>query len=312
MPDRLTVDVGVVTWNTAELTVTALRRLLDSDQGCDIRLLVHDNGSADGTPDAVAELVPEADLEAGDANLGFGPAMNRLIARSGAAWFLALNPDAWPEPGAVGRLVAAGESRPRAGAVAPRLLRPDDSLEHSTHPFPSVGVAALDAVGGRRWLPRALLDRLALEGSWDHDRARAVDWAVGAALLLRRRTLDEVGGFDESYFMYAEDLDWCWRARRSGWEIRFEPAAVVRHVGNASGATGYGWDRIAAETRSAHRFLTRTRGPVRAWSYEAVSAVAAGERWAGARLRRDHHDAERWARQVRAHLSAGRPAPRPS
>src|ERR1041385_3215745 len=98
---RPRVDVGVVTWNTAQLTADALRNLIDSDQGVDIRLLVRDNGSEDGTPEVVAQKVPEAEIEVGP-NVGFGAGTNALIAKSDAPWFFALNPDAWPEPGRVG------------------------------------------------------------------------------------------------------------------------------------------------------------------------------------------------------------------
>src|SRR6266540_2305880 len=102
---RPTVDVGVVSWNTGELTAAALRRTLDFDQGCDLRLLVHDNGSTDGTVAILTRLVPEAEIEAGRTNLGFAAGANRLLARSDADWFFLLNSDAWPEPGAIATLV---------------------------------------------------------------------------------------------------------------------------------------------------------------------------------------------------------------
>lgn len=297
---RPRVDVGVVTWNTGELTATALRRLLDHDQGADLRVLVHDNHSADGTTDAIAAAVPEAEVVAGTENLGFGAGMNRIIARSTAPWFLALNPDAWPEPGAIGRLVAAAEADPRIGAVAPRLERPDGSLEHSTHPFPSVFVGAVMAAQGHRWLPPRVADRLYLEPAWDHRRPRDVPWAVGAALLFRRRALDEVGGFDaDRFFMYVEDLEWCHRARRHGWSIRFEPAAVVVHVGNASGAQKYGDSRTATYLRNTNRWYRDERGPARTALYRAVNAAGATVQARLARRRGDDAAAA-WWRQIRA------------
>ena len=296
------VDVGVVTWNTRDLTVDALRRLLDSDQGCELRLLVRDNASSDGTPLAVAEHVPEADLDAGTENLGFAAGVNRLLERSTADWFLALNSDAWPEPGAIGRLVEAATAHPRAAAVAPRIERPDGTLEHSTHPLPSLGVAAVYATGGDRWLPSGRLDRLLLEGHWHHDEPRDVGWAVGAALLMRRAAVEEVGGFDERFFMYAEDLEWCWRARQRGWTIRFEPGAVVRHVGNASGQQGYGAHRTAAYLRNTYRFYASEHGLPATAAFRALNAVAAARRWAGARWRAEDGRARYWADQLRAHL----------
>src|SRR5579872_1031064 len=160
------VDVGVVTWNTAELTVQALRCLLDSDQGCDVRVLVHDNASSDGTPEALKERVPEVEIEVSTQNLGFAGGVNRLIRRSDSPWFFMLNSDAWPEPGALSALVETVERYPRCAAAAPLLRRVDGTVEHSTHRFPSISVALLDAVGGRRWLPHGVLEHLYLEGAW--------------------------------------------------------------------------------------------------------------------------------------------------
>ena len=299
------VDVGVVTWNTRDLAVQNLRRLLDSDQGCRIRLLVRDNGSSDGTAAAVRELVPEAEMDSDERNLGFSVGMNRLLARGTAPWFLALNPDAWPEPGAVAALVRAGEALPTAAAVAPRIERPDGTLEHSTHPFPSLRMAFLHALGGRQWLPQRVLEREMLEGFWDHDEARPVHWAVGAALLMRRSLVEEIGPFDEGFFMYAEDLEWCWRVHQAGYDILFEPGARFRHLGNVSGALAYGAGRIEVETAAALRFHRTAYGPASTTAYRYVSAVAAAELWAGARLRGDHAAAERWSRQARALVRGG-------
>jgi N-acetylglucosaminyl-diphospho-decaprenol L-rhamnosyltransferase len=313
------VDVGVVTWNTRDLAVQCLRRLVSASPGCRIRLLVRDNGSTDGTPAAIREWVPEAELDADDRNLGFAAGMNRLLDRGTAPWFLALNPDAWPEDGAIGALVEAGEELPTAAAVAPRIERPDGTLEHSTHPFPSLRMAFLHALGGRWWLPHRVLEREMLEGHWEHDRARPVQWAVGAALLMRRSLVAEVGAFDEGFFMFAEDLEWCWRVHQAGYDVLFEPRARFRHVGNASGQQAYGAGRVEVETASALRFHRMYHGRASTTAYRYVSAVAAAELWAGARLRGDHAAAERWSRQARALVRATNsgsgptppPAPRP-
>ena len=306
--NRPRVDVGIVTWNTAQLTAGAVRRLIDTDQGCDLRVLVHDNASSDGTVGALAAAAPEADIEAGTTNVGFARAVNSLVARSRAPWFLALNSDAWPEPGAIGTMVEAAEKDPEVAAVAPLLLRPDGTVEHSTHPFPTLGVAALDAVAGRRWLPAALLDRLYLEGSWSQDRTRVVDWAVGAALLFRRSALDAIGGLDERFFMYVEDLEWCWRARSRGWKVLFEPTAVVRHVGNASGGSRFGGARPALEAANLDVFLRSTRSPVVARTFRMLSALASGRLLLEARRKGDAAATAHWRSVMRSHLALD-PAP---
>lgn len=292
------VDVGVVTWNTAELTVRALRHLLDTEQGVALRVLVRDNASTDGTAAAIQRAVPEAEVDRGAENIGFAAGVNTIIGRCGAPWFLALNSDAWPRPGAIGRLVRTAQDRPRAAGVAPRLERPDGSLEHSTHPFPSLRVAATMAVGGDRWFPRPLRERMLLDGTWQHDRPRRVDWAVGAALLMRRSAIDDVGGFDERFFMYAEDLAWCWEATQRGWSIEFDPAAVVVHVGNASGTHRYGGRRTRAYLENTHRWYKAAHGPASSAAYRALNALGAARMQVVAR-RRDDPAAAAWWREVR-------------
>jgi GT2 family glycosyltransferase len=298
---RPRVDVGVVTWNTSELTVRALRRLLDSDQKAELRVLVHDNGSSDGTADAVRREVPEADVVACDDNLGFAAAVNRLLERSDAPWFLMLNSDAWPEPGAVGELVAAALRHPQAAVVVPRLERPDGSLEHSTHPFPSVVVAGASALR----LQNAWARQRALHGAWQHDHEREVDWAVGAAWLLRRDAVDRIGGLDESFFMYVEDLEWCHRARRLGWQVWFTPAAVVVHVGNASGEKKYGAERTATWTANTYRFYRRHHGAARTGAYRAANAAGALLAAVRALAGRHPQTARFWWRQIPLHFRRG-------
>lgn len=303
-PGRPRVDVGVVTWNTAELTATALRRLLDVESGCDLRLLVRDNASTDGTVEAIRAAVPEAEIEAGAQNLGFAAGVNTLIRRSDAPWFLALNSDAWPQPGAIKRLVDTAESHPGVAVAVPRLVRPDGSLEHSTYPFPSLAVAAIFAAGGPAVVGRRLADRFFLEGGWGHDRPRRVDWAVGAAWLMRRTAIDALGGLDERYFMYAEDVEWCWRARQSGWGVWFDPSAEVVHVGNASGAQRHEdmARRTAAYLRNTYRFYRRAHGPTSTVAYRALNLAAAARLYALFRYRREPEVAAYWRSQWGVHL----------
>jgi N-acetylglucosaminyl-diphospho-decaprenol L-rhamnosyltransferase len=303
MPKRPLVDVGIVTWNTAELTVKGVRHLLDTDQGCDLRILVRDNASSDGTPDTLAEGVPEAEIDAGTHNLGFAAGVNTLIARSSAPWLFLLNSDAWPQPGAIGALVRAAESNPRAAAVVPRIEYPSGRLQHSTHPFPSLRVAATVAFAWNR-IPRRKADELMLEGAWKHDRPRRVDWAIGAAMLLRRSALETVGGFDERFFFYAEDLEWCWRARKHGLDVWFEPTAVVHHVRSASGDQLYGGKRTRAHFHNALRFYRSEHGTVKAAAWWGLNMIGSALQLAGALVRRDRALARRWAQRTLAQAQA--------
>src|SRR5437764_967387 len=167
----------MLTWNTRDVTAAALASLRATDQGVPYRLFIRDNGSADGTARAAAEAFPSAVVDAAPDNVGFAAGMNSLIARTSAPYVFILNGDAWPEPGALQRLVAVAAARPHVGLVAPLLLRPDGSLEHSTWPFPSLALSLLYATGLRALVPHRLGERWMLEDDWRHDRSRAVGWA---------------------------------------------------------------------------------------------------------------------------------------
>lgn len=286
---RPRVDVGIVSWNTRELTLAAVRALHDRDWGCEVRVLVRDHASADGTADALVGL--DVELDRHDANPGFAAGINALIARSSAPWFLALNSDATPQPGALAALVRALEQEPRAAAVSAALRRPDGTQEPAALPFPTVRAAAAGLLR-----PRAPVQ----------PRHRtAVDWVAGAAVLFRRTALDDVGLLDESFHMYAEDLEWCWRARGRGWEVLVEPAAVVVHVGNASGTQAYGQRRPAAVAASTDAFLRSTRGATIATTYRFLVAAAAGRQWLRASRSGDPGRAAHWRRELAAQLHPG-------
>ena len=232
--------------------------------------------------------------------------MNRLIGRSDAPWFFPLNSDAWPEDGCLATLIEAAEACPRAATVAPLVLRPDGELEHSTHPFPSPRVAAMMALGSKRWIRRRG-DQLLIEQAWMHDRRRTVDWAVGAALLMRREALDDIGPFDERYFMYVEDLEWCWRARQRGWDVLFEPSAVVRHIGNVSGRARYGRQRTAAYMANTYRFYADQHGRAAMQVLRALNVAGVVRQMAAAALARDRERRAYWRSMVPAYMGRGAP-----
>jgi hypothetical protein len=252
----------MVTWNTRDTTLEALAALY-AVAPAGTRVLLRDNGSSDGTAEAIAAAYPDVELDAGEANLGFAGGVNTILRRSTAPWVLLLNSDAWPEAGAIEEMVECAQRHPLAAAVAPTLRDRDGRPEISTWPFPSI---LTTLVAGRR-------------GYYDPSRAdhaeRAVDWAVGAALLLRREALEEIGKLDESLFMYAEDVEWCWRARECGWEIWLAPEAVIWHIGNASGAHRYGASQPAKWIPNSVAVYRRRHTAIGTWLWQATNSLSA-------------------------------------
>jgi N-acetylglucosaminyl-diphospho-decaprenol L-rhamnosyltransferase len=196
--------------------------------------VVVDNGSTDGSIEMVEGEFPAVRLEVLAQNPGYGAASNVAFSLCRSEYVLLLNSDTELKPGALEALTAHLDRCPRAGIVGPRLLNPDGTLQKSTFPFPSPLVPFVkrrpvaDVVG----LVPVLRD--AFVGAWAHDHTRRVPWVLGAALAIRRTAYEAVGGFDESYVMYYEEVDLCYRLRQEGWETHFTPATEVIHVGGAS------------------------------------------------------------------------------
>ncbi len=197
-------------------------------------IIVVDNASTDGTAAWLRAAWPQVRLIAGPVNLGFGRANNRGMAVARGAWLLLLNPDTVVQPGALDRLLAFGESRPAAGLIAPRLRYSDGSLQRNAFRFPGAVQVALDLFPLH---PRLL--ESPLNGRYPAEQRSTaapfqIDHPLGAAMLVRRAVVDEVGGFDEGFFMYAEEVDWCRRIRAAGWEIWQVPAAEIVHLAGQS------------------------------------------------------------------------------
>ncbi|HWF75365.1 MAG TPA: glycosyltransferase family 2 protein [Solirubrobacteraceae bacterium] len=252
------VAIAVVSWNTRELLDACLSSLAREVQDGRAEVWVVDNGSSDGSAAHVREHHPWAHVLEGE-NVGFGAAVNRVAAHTSTPWIAAANADVAFTDGALAAMLAAGAAHPEAGAIAPKLVLADGRVQHSVHPFPTLALTLVFNLGLAEAIP-ALGDRLAIAGRWDAGRARNVDWALGACLLVRRRAWDAVGGFDARQWMYAEDLDLAWRLRRAGWRTRFEPAAVVAHAGGAATAQAWGPESTERWLWSTYAWMLHRRG----------------------------------------------------
>ena len=236
-PDQLLLSVVVVSYNTRELTLRCLREL--TEHLCAERLSheiwVVDNASQDGSARAIEREFPDANLMMSNANLGFGPANNLALQHAQGRYLLLLNSDAFVHEGAISRLIELLDdpAKARVGAVGPRLLNEDGSLQRSCWKFPSPARSWFESLGLARlgWAHPQCSDYY----RWAHDEQRSVDFVIGACLLVRREVYQEIGGFDPAFFLYAEETDWQKRMRGAGWDIVFRPDALVTHLGGSSG-----------------------------------------------------------------------------
>jgi GT2 family glycosyltransferase len=293
------VTIAVVSWNTRDLLERCLASLAPEVERGRLQAWVVDNASTDGSPELVRERFPWATLVASEENLGFGRAVNHVAERTTSEWIAPANADIALRPGALDALLDAGARDPGAGAIAPRLVLPDGSTQHSVFAFPTIPYTALLAGGVFRLAP-SLGDRYAVPGLWDKERPRRVPWAVAALLLVRRRAWDEIGGFDSRQWMYAEDLDLGWRLREAGWATRYEPGAAVDHEAGAATMQLFGPELAPHWQRSTYGFLARRRGVAHAWAIALLNAAGAIPRWLRL-VPRSLRDPDAYAELRRAH-----------
>jgi GT2 family glycosyltransferase len=280
------VAVAVVSYNTRDLLLRCLDSLAPDVVAGRASVTVVDNRSTDGSLEAVRTRVPWAHVIDPGANLGFGPAVNLVASRTRSEWLLAANADVELERGALEALLAAGVD-PSVGCVAPQLVLPTGSPEHSVHPFPTVPLTLAFNLRLHR-LRATFGERMCLNGAWDPGRARDVPWAIGACLLLRRKAFEHAGGFDERQWMYAEDVDLQWRLGMLGWRTRYAPEASVRHESGAAARDAFGEQRTGRFMAATYEMLRRRRGPVRMWATAIINiagaAVRADRSWLKAHL----------------------------
>jgi N-acetylglucosaminyl-diphospho-decaprenol L-rhamnosyltransferase len=280
------VGVVVVTLNA----MPYLARCLASVQEYDT--VVVDHGSTDGTQDYVVTRFPSATLIE-QQNLGLAAGWNRGMQELGSPrYFFLLNADAWAFNNAILRLVAFANEHADAAIVGPQLLNTDGSLQPSIRGFPTAWRLATQYWLLRRLAPNVRLFAAASGAGMDYSKTCEVEWIMGAAMLVRHEAVQEVGALDEGFFLFSEEVDWCYRFVQMGWKIFYRPDAKVMHVGEAS--HGGRWTRELA--RSNLRYMLKHHGPRSAerarWIMAFGLAAQAGMRrgW----KRRAYWETARW------------------
>ncbi|MCC7494657.1 MAG: glycosyltransferase family 2 protein [Fimbriimonadaceae bacterium] len=297
-----TVSVVIVNWNTCELLRNCLRSLPAASAG-ELRIepVVVDNGSHDGSPEMVAAEFPEAVLVRNTANVGFVLANNQGLAAASGDYLFMLNSDTEAEPGCLDALVAA-LADPAVGAAAPKLLNTDRSYQFSAGAFPQIWLRMLPAHFEHRF--NTAQSRIHADASEN----TVVDWLVGAALLTRRDVYQRVGGLDERYFMWWDDIDWSQKLRAAGFQRVYVPGAQVVHHGRQSGGRLENWRLQQQLFDSEYTYLRLHAGWLPTALVYASRSLKALGRWClplperdGAAVRLRYH-ASRWRRFLGAKL----------
>jgi hypothetical protein len=254
MSEGIDLSVVIVNWNVKALLAKCLRSLMDAPgwqlippdgeaaapDGRAMEIWVVDSASSDGSAEMVRQDFPGAGLIANTENVGFTRGNNQGIARCRGRAILLLNPDTEVLGDALGVMLEYLDAHPDAGVAGPRITTPDGGVQPSRRRFPTYATAFVESTCLQQWFPRHPL--LARYYMWDapDDREQDVDWLEGACLLARTEAVQQVGGLDERFFMYSEELDWCQRIKAAGWRVVYLPQAQILHYGGKSS------DQVAA------------------------------------------------------------------
>ena len=240
------LSIVIVSWNVRDLlrrclqsVVTEARPSPDDGVFCigdwEVEILLVDNASTDGSSEMVRDEFPQIQLIANDENRGFTAANNQGLALSQGRHLLLLNPDTEIVGDALETMIDYAQANGEVGALGPRLLNTDGSPQSSRRRFPTYSTALIESTVVQEWWDdNHILSRYYMADT-PEDAIQTVDWVVGACLLVRRQAYEQVGGLDEGFFMYSEELDWCRRIKNAGWEIVYLPTAtIIHHEGRSS------------------------------------------------------------------------------
>ena len=260
----MTLSILIVSWNTRDMLVKCLNSIVKNEPSFEYEIIVVDNGSRDGTVETVTSffghnkrirVIPSLK------NLGFARANNLAYENSAGEYILMLNPDTEVQDDALQTLVDYLAGHPGVGIVGPKLVNPDGSLQESVRRFPDVWSSLLVFSG----LHRFIRPRRYLMDGFDYGQTAGVDQVMGAALLTRRKIIQELGFLDPKFYLWYEEVDFCRRVKSRGYEVKFFPGAVVAHAGAQSFSQLDIYDRKKILARSLFYYF-RKNGSVGAAS----------------------------------------------
>ena len=231
----LDLSVCIVSWNVWDDLRACLDSLYDGGNQLAVEVIVVDNASVDDTVKLLTGQYPQVYLIQNEQNRGFAAGCNQGMQQGTGRYFLLLNPDTIVPARALDELVQFADNHPQAGIIGPKLLYPDGRLQYSCRRFPTVTAALFRNTFLGRIVPgvRSVTDYLLAD--WDHNQVREVDWVSGACMLVRRELTEQIGLLDDQFFWGSEDVDYCWRAHRAGWQILYTPQPQIIHaVGRSS------------------------------------------------------------------------------
>ena len=242
---RVDISVIVVSYNTRDLLEECLTSLFSNPPACVFEVLVVDNNSRDGSRALLARRFSDCTVIGNRRNLGFARAANQAYSVSRGDYCLVMNPDLRVLPGSIQTLWEFMQSHPDVGVAFPKLYNPDGSLQHSCRTFHTIGSIFLRRTPLGKLFPNSRILRDHLMTDWDHNTEREVDWALGGCMMVRRKAVSDPQLFDERFFLYFEEVDLCYRMKKTPWRVIYSPeAAMIHHHLRESAGKGLNRQKI--------------------------------------------------------------------
>jgi GT2 family glycosyltransferase len=233
---RPDLTISIVNTDNRAMLVRCLRVLEQPAPKLALELFVVDNASTDGSAELLGREFPHVRVLENSERLGFAASHNRALAQGTGRYLIILNDDTAVLPGCFETMVRFMDAHPDAGACGAQLLNPDGSLQRTANRFPTLLFGIFEALALNRLLPNNPIWRHNIYADWDRTTAREVDAVSGAALLIRQEALAQIGLLDPNFFIYSEEIDWCYRLHQRGWKVYYLPEARITHFGGQSTA----------------------------------------------------------------------------
>lgn len=263
-PGEIDVSIVIVNWNTRDITRSCLKSIYSAAGTVHFEIILVDNDSSDGSAEMVAVEFPEVRLICNRHNAGFAAANNQGIGMAWGRYVLLLNSDTIVLDAAIAKAVQFADQHPQAGLVGCQTRCPNGDVQYNCYLFPSLLnlFLSLTKLQVLFWY-KPFFGRYRL-GWWDYGSVREVDGIAGCFMLARKTAIDEVGPMSEDYFMYSEDIDWCWRFHKAGWKVLYTPDPQIIHLGGCSSSQA-ATDMHLMERRSLLIFLEKKSGKLVRW-----------------------------------------------
>ena len=272
------ISIIIINWNVKQLLAACLDSIYQSNTTATLETIVVDNASGDDSIQMVRDRFPQVKLIANAENLGFAKGNNIGVTQASGDFIFLLNPDTRLHADALSILLDYLQSHPETGVVAPQLLWPDGSVQSSRRRFPMPATMMFESTLLEQWFPRNRAARRYKLADVPPNQIQRVDWAVGAAVFLRREVWEKIGGLDETLFMYFEETDWFRRMAETQWQCHYIPQAKVTHYeGQSSGQVTTA--RAIRFNRSKLRYAKKHFGAIPAFGVRFVLLATFGGQW---------------------------------